>query len=1108
MSTHFFTNQGGNSLIKKFEGVTSNLTDLHHFDALVGYLRASGYFKVREFLDNVPKVRILVGINVNKLIETAHNRGKEFFKDGERTKIEFIRDVKQDIHESNYDSRTEEGIITFIQDIVEGKLEIKAHPTQKLHAKIYIFRQEVFNEYTPCTIITGSSNLTDSGLGSKPESNYEFNVELRDYDDVKFAHDEFERLWNEAIDVLPVDIEKVKSNNYLFEDFSPFELYIKLLIEYFGKRIDYDPVSIDMLLPRKFNKLAYQADAALEGYDKLKKYNGFILADVVGLGKTVVACIIIKKFILENGQHSKVLIVFPPALENNWRRTVNDFGINNNIEFITTGSLEKVIAEDNLKFSVPAAFDMITIDEAHKFRNSDSNMYAHLQKITKAPRRIPGPGNDIHKKVMLLSATPLNNRPEDIENQLYLFLDKRNSKLDTVKDLQSFFKPLNDQFKALKKDKELDIPKIKAIFDKIRDKVIDPLVIRRTRRDIINNKAYNKDIKKQGVKFPDYKGPFEVRYEFDDELSQLFFDTITMLTGLDEFGQQMEGLGYYRYRAIEYLRFEEDKKRYGDVKSISGRLAAIMKTLLIKRVESSFHAFKSSLGNLLKNTDHMINMFVDDRVYIAPDIDVNKYLDEGRLEDLEAKINEKGGNNEIYTKDKFKDEFIDFLKLDRFRVNQLLERWKKVDYDPKWNKFLEDLQTTFLDSNKNLEGKLVIFSEANDTVQYLSEKLIKAGFKGVLAINSKNRKKQEKNIKLNFDANEDEENWLNDFNIIITTEVLAEGINLHRSNTIINYDVPWNSTRLMQRIGRVNRIGTRAENIYIYNFYPTDQANNQIKLTNTAIKKLQAFHTAFGEDNQIYSTLEEVGEAGMYGAKIKEELNETLLFLEELQVFRREHPDWFQKIKKISQRARRCRKPSNVKESPVDLKKSTISYIKSKNHPGVFYHVNDLLQPEELTFVQTAKIFKCRKNEASVKLMPEYHHTQVQQALTEFKTVRSEVDSTHIKKKDLSSAENKASIQLSNFYRLSKDDKQKEILKAAIDALKTGAFADLSRNVNKYFKANKLNDPNKVLELLLKNVLSKYSFKPKPKADELLTDELIATFSKPGIVISTTFNED
>ena len=706
MSTKFFTNKSDNSLLKKFEGVFTNLPNIHYFDALVGYFRATGYFKLRPFLNNIPEIRILAGINVDAIIDKYQSVGQQFLTNPIETKDKFIERLKKDIQEADYSKEVEEGIVQLIKDIVDKKVTIKAHPEKKLHAKIYIFKPKEFNEYSTGSVITGSSNLTESGLGSREKSNYEFNVELRDYDDIKFASEEFELLWNESVDILPTDVTNLQKETYLNDNFTPFELYIKLLIEYFGKRIEYDPSNIDLLLPDKYKRLTYQSEAAIEGYEKLMKYNGFFLADVVGLGKTIVASIIAKKFIFENGYHSKILIVYPPALEDNWKTTIKDFHIINNTWFVSTGSLHKVLDGTNLNYPNPNEYDLIIIDEAHKFRNDTSNMYEKLQTITKADRKIPGSNGDTTKKVMLLSATPLNNHPADIENQIYLFQDKRNANLPSVKDLQAFFTPLKDEYDELKKDDILNIEKVKAIFDKIRDKVIEPLVIRRSRTDIENNEDYKKDITEQGIIFPKINPPNEVRYEFNDALSILFDSTITMLTSMDENRNPIDGIGFYRYRAIQFLINEEDRKRYGDVTSISNRLSAIMKTLLVKRLESSFYAFKMSLSRLHKNTNHMIKMFEDDKVYVAPDVDVNKYLNEGNEEALEEKINEKGGNNQIYVSTDFKKEFIDLLKTDEKKIKQLVVEWSKIDYDPKLDKFIADLKSKFLNKKNNHSGKL------------------------------------------------------------------------------------------------------------------------------------------------------------------------------------------------------------------------------------------------------------------------------------------------------------------------------------------------------------------------------------------------------------------
>jgi len=277
MSTKFFTNNDENTLLEKFKGVFEYNQNIEYFDALVGYFRASGYFRIRPFLDNVPKIRILVGINVDRLLSEANRKGTDFFSNQEKTKKDFIEKIKDDISKAKYDKDTEDGILQYIKDIVDGKIEVKAHPEKTIHAKVYILRPDPFNEHTPASVITGSSNLTDSGLGAGFKYNYEFNVQLNDYSDVKFATEEFEKLWADAVDILPADIEDLKKETYLSDEITPFQLYIKLLIEYFGKNIDYDPKSMGDL-PVNFKKLSYQVDAVNEGFNMLLKHNGFFLS--------------------------------------------------------------------------------------------------------------------------------------------------------------------------------------------------------------------------------------------------------------------------------------------------------------------------------------------------------------------------------------------------------------------------------------------------------------------------------------------------------------------------------------------------------------------------------------------------------------------------------------------------------------------------------------------------------------------------------------------------------------------------------------------------------------------------------------------------------------
>ena len=239
------------------------------------------------------------------------------------------------------------------------------------------------------------------------------------------------------------------------------------------------------------------------------------------------------------------------------------------------------------------------------------------------------------------------------------------------------------------------------------------------------------------------------------------------------------------------------------------------------------------------------------------------------------------------------------------------------------------MQNGLLNPDHNPQQKLVIFSESKETTDYLVKRLEEKGRKDVIEINAVNRKDRMPAVRANFDANIPLVEQKDNIKIVITTEVLAEGVNLHRSNTIVNYDTPWNSTRLMQRIGRVNRIGSVANKVFIYNFYPTAKVDNDIALQKKAITKLQAFHSALGEDSQIYSTEEEVETFGIFDKTIEESKDERLAYLMELRKFKKENPKDFLRIKNMPLRARTGRKQS--------LNNGTLTYIKSTER-CVFIH--------------------------------------------------------------------------------------------------------------------------------------------------------------------------
>lgn len=1062
MSTKFFTNSEENTLINKFEGVFTYNPNIQHFDALVGYFRASGYFRIRPFLDKVPKIRILVGINVDRLLADAQREGLEFFKNHEKTKEEFIQDIKGDIEKANYDKETEKGILQFIDDLIEKKIEVKAHPDKKIHAKVYIFRPEPFNKHTPSQVITGSSNLTDAGLGCGNLYNYEFNVQLNEYNDVLFATEEFEKLWAEAIDILPVDIQHIKKETYLNEEITPFELYIKLLIEYFGKNIDYDPDSIGDL-PQNFKKLSYQIDAVNEGFNMLLKHNGFILADVVGLGKTVIATMVAKKFLLQNGRNNtKILVVYPPAVEKNWKNTFRNFKIDKYTKFISNGSLHKIL-EGHQDYWNKEEYDMVIVDEAHKFRNHTTGVFQNLQLICKSPRATKGLIGGLQKKVILVTATPLNNRPDDIFYQIQMFQDARQSTLP-ITNLTSFFAPLTEQYKILKRFDELDVNKLRNIYGKIRKNVIEPITIRRTRTDLENIEEYKADLDEQDVKFPKVRPPKKVEYVMDEELNELFYKTVFYLTDEDK-------LTYARYQAIAGLKPEAAAGLYERAELVSKSLAFIMKTQLIKRLESSFYAFKKSLVNFQTATKRMIDMFGNDKIFIAPDTDVNKLIDKGwSEEDIEKEIerlSEENPKNQIFKADDFKPEFIKSLKKDAKHLEELVSKWAAIDYDPKLEVFLSQLKKQFLNKKTNVEGKLVIFSESKDTVDYLKLNLEKGGRKDVLVVSADNRKALFETIAGNFDANWEDEKQESEYNIIITTEVLAEGVNLHRSNVIVHYDTPWNSTRLMQRIGRVNRIGTKADTIYNYVFYPSAQGDSQIRLNKTAFTKIQAFHTAFGEDNQIYSEHEILDEVKLFNKEaIREEEDERLKYLYLLRNFRKGNRAWFDKIKKLPLKSRAGRNAAVINKTelrPDNLSGGTAAFLKT-DKKFEFYWVNSENQPNEITPIEAFKIFEADQKEKNVPLI-EMHHEHVNKALEHFETLEHKIAQSQTDPEALGGVAQRAKKFLSDLVKYPQvTEKQKENIQKIIVLIDIGKYTNLPSDIDR-LQRNRANLKNVLAEI-------------------------------------------
>lgn len=922
MATKFFNNENGDTLFAKFTGIAEGMgANFHTFQAVSGYFRSSGYFKLRRELKSTQKIQVLVGINIDNVFRKSQREGMMFLGDKADAKRQYTRTFVDDVRAAGYTKEIEDGIVQLCDDVVSGKLELRVHSSRNLHAKFYLCLPEKHGPNTDGWVIMGSSNLTDSGLGTSSSPRYELNVAMKDYDDVAYCKAEFDRLWCEGVPVSADDIAMARKQTHLGQQPTPFEIFMRVLIDIYGSQVE-DEFSMD--LPSGVTDLKYQRDAVVQGYQMLCRYDGFFLSDVVGLGKTVVATMIARRFSEANGKTTRILVVHPPAVEQNWKETFKTFGLSWQTQFVSSGSLHKVL-EGLENYRAPDEFDLVIVDESHNFRNSSTIAFDQLQRICKSPRPTGGFLDGNRKKVMLLSATPLNNSPQDILNQILLFQDARRSTIDGVPNIGTFFAPLLSKYKKIMAERqngsEISVKEVDALYERMRREVIEKITIRRTRSNIMNEPDYAADLKAQGVVFPRIEKPHELVYFLDDELDALFWNT------LDQLKTKIQ---YARYRAIEFLKDPKDSAKYGNAAHVAQTLAGVYKVHMVKRLESSFYAFKKSVATLLRITEDMLSMLAKDKVLIIPDMNVTDYLEKGmELEVILDYARKHGLESASFPASAFRSEFGEMLELDRSILRRMQEDWSLVDRDPKFDEFRNILKGELFGKTVNPTGKLVVFSESVDTLTYLKDRITaELERSDVLLISSANRKSMASNIRSSFDANATEKS--NAFNIILASDVLAEGINLHRANVIVNYDTPWNATRLMQRIGRVNRIGSVAEKIHSYMFHPSKQGDRAIGLYQNSVIKLQGFHSALGEDSQIFSHEEMLRTFMLFDADVKDSVDESLRYLRLARQFRKSNPALYNRVRHLPMKCRVLRK-SNGEDG------GTVAYFAAGGHRASFF---------------------------------------------------------------------------------------------------------------------------------------------------------------------------
>lgn len=334
----FFTNEPERDLYSRFSTILKSNT--RFFDILVGYFRTSGFFKMKDALEEVEKIRILVGLNVDRytvrIIDRANGELAFEAPATKQAKASFSDAIEHEFEAADPASNVEQGVRAFIEWLKNGKMELRMYVEAPIHAKVYIMRKDM--DKTPDTfgsVITGSSNFSEAGL----QNNLEFNVELKDSRDVEFALEQFERLWGKGVPVTEEYIEAVEKKTWLRNDITPYEIYLKTLYEFFKEEINSDKdLLAEQLLPDGYMKLQYQLDAVVQAKKILETYHGVFISDVVGLGKTYICAMLAKS--LKKG---KKLVICPPVLVDYWNEVLLEFEVA--AEVASLGKLDAVLGK-------------------------------------------------------------------------------------------------------------------------------------------------------------------------------------------------------------------------------------------------------------------------------------------------------------------------------------------------------------------------------------------------------------------------------------------------------------------------------------------------------------------------------------------------------------------------------------------------------------------------------------------------------------------------------------------------------------------------------------------------------------------------------------------
>jgi superfamily II DNA/RNA helicase len=756
-------------------------------DVASGFFNVSGYGKVREELWASSKqpnfgMRLLFGRETPMIEspELSKCEGQDETLNSELDKLAIsVESAKL--------------IDTLIDFLKQNSVQIRKNPRRFNHAKCYIFDEAA---------AVGSSNFTGAGLAT----NIELNAILYQPSAQEKVQEWFERRWKEGEDAKTELIELLENSKFGLP-LEPFEMYMKILYEYYKPRLK----ELEKERGKVIELTTFQEDAVNTAMRIISKYNGVLVADSTGLGKTHIGLELLRKFVAV--RRKKALLIAPSqVLDTVWEPKLLDESIKTkNVTLESTGT-ESFHPEDFLDY------DLILVDESHNYRNGSTNRHAAIMKVLSAGKK---------KNVILLTATPIQNNLMDLYHQISLVSagdDAHFADLG-ITDLRRYFIAADRKQLA------------SGIEDMIR--LLDEMMIRRTRQFIIENYS-DALLNGKPIRFPKRR-----LRKIEYSLCALFGDLIYKQV-LDTIDQ----LHLVPYRVDYYLRAAEEKE-----KGEADQRATLQKIGLLKRFESSVEAIRKSVGRLEKFYD-----------YFSKTLDQDKILDSKSFHKILIEMRAEGEENDDtlfellqktrlvpltaeYDKQKMKKEIKEDLELLQ-PLKQSLERIK-----PFADKKIAALKDQLIKDEILETGgqKLVIFTQFVDTARYVHNELKEIlKDKRVEILTGETKPDTRERTIRDFAPKANKAAYVQrEIDVLVSTDILSEGQNLQDANYVINYDLPWNPMKIVQRAGRVDRLGSDHEIATSAVFLPEKELEDLLKLLEKLEDKIQKIAATIGIEATI-----------------------------------------------------------------------------------------------------------------------------------------------------------------------------------------------------------------------------------------------------------------